>query len=240
MGIREKKRDLNPNMTFEEFESLANRQPNLKGSWIYKLAQAMFDNSLKHPYPKFKLDYTREFYFKTFKSAEKFVKRNKDNVYCSWIIQIACNVSSDYGCNGAEWLYDQNGELLDYTITQDIFGKPEDFTFFGRPKSRQRFKVGDIVEVIGNGHVQLVVLNHPIPDVKRCWEIYKRCQKREGMPYFLDCKDDCAVVIDGPNYFCHDHVGALQLMKPRFPIPEDILSDMLTWNERCKNEEEDE
>ena len=186
MGIREKKRDLNPNMTFEEFEVLANRQPNLKGNWIYRVTQAMFDNSLKHPYPKFELDYSRKCYFQTFPSAEKFVKKHTKDVYCSWIVQIRCGASFEYGRYGAEWLYDQNGELLDYTITQELFGKADDFTFFGRPKSRQRFKIGDIVEVVGDRCVRLAVLNHPIPDVKRCWRIYKNCQKRNDIPYFLD------------------------------------------------------
>ena len=240
MTIREKKRELNPNMTFEEFEALANRQPNLKGSWIYRVTQAIYKNNLKHPYPKFELDYSRECYFKTFQSAEKFIKKNTENVYCSWILQIPCGLYSEYDGYGASWLYDQNGELLDYTATHGIFEKAEDFSFFGRPKSRQRFKVGDIVEVVGPKHVRLAVLNHQIPDVKWCWRIYKNCQKRNDWPYFLDFSDDSAVVIDGPNYYCHDHVNALSLMKPRFPIPEDILADMQTWNERCKNEEESE
>ena len=240
MTIREKKRELNPNMTFEEFKALANRQPNLQGSWIYKVTQAIYKGDLKHPYPKFELDYSRECYFKTFRSAEKFVKKHTKDVYCSWIVQIRCGASFEYGRYGAEWLYGQNGELLDYTITQEFFGKAEDFTFFGRPQSRQRFKIGDIVEVVGDRRVRLAVLNHPIPDVEQCWSIYKNCQKRKDLPYFLDSSDDCAVVIDGPNYYCHDHVGALQLMKPRFPIPKDILEDMLTWNERCKSEDESE
>ena len=238
MSIRTKKSDLNPNLTFEEFEALANREPNLKGSWIYKVTQAIYHKDMKYPYPKFELDYPRECYFKTFQSAEKFVKKPKDNVYCSWITQIHCGKSSEYGKYGAGWLYDQNGELLDYTINQELFGKPEDFTFFGRPKSRQRFKVGYIVEVVSEKYVRLAVLNYQVPDVERCWKIYTKCRKRGDWPYFLDSSDDCAVVIEGPNYFCHDHVSPLQLLKPRYPIPEDILADMLTWNERCNDEEE--
>ena len=80
MTIREKKRTLNPDMTFEEFEALADRQPNLKGSWIYKVSQAIFYNNLKHPYPKFDLDYMRDYYFKTFQSAEKFVRKHTKDV----------------------------------------------------------------------------------------------------------------------------------------------------------------
>ena len=231
---------LSQNITFEEFEALANRKPNLKGSWVYMVTQPEFDKNLKHPYPMFELGYTKEIYFKTFQAAEKYIKKNTADVYCSWITQIPVGISSNYWGFGARWLYNQHGELIDYAITQGCFGKIEDQTFFGRPKSRQRFKVGDIVEVVGNKRVFLAVLNHPVPDVKRCWNIYNRCKNRDDFPYPLDYSDDCAVVIDGPNYFCHSHVEAIQLMKPRFPVPEDILSDMLTWNERCKNEEEDE
>lgn len=238
MSIKATKLDLNPNLTFEEFEALANREPNLKGSWIYRVTQATYHKDMKYPYPKFELDYPRECYFKTFQSAEKFVKKSQDDVYCSWITQIHCGNSSEYGKYGAEWLYTQNGELLDYTITQALFGKPEDFSFFGRPKSRQRFKVGDIVEVVSEKYVRLAVFNSQIPDVKCCWEIYRKCQNRGDWPYMLDSSDDCAVVIDGPSYYCHDHVSPLQLLKPRYPIPDDILADMLTWNERSKNEEE--
>ena len=81
MSIKATKLDLNPNLTFEEFEALANREPNLKGSWIYRVTQATYHKDMKYPYPKFELDYPRECYFKTFQSAEKFVKKPQDDVY---------------------------------------------------------------------------------------------------------------------------------------------------------------
>lgn len=230
---------LRPDLTFEEFEALANRQPNLKGSWLYKVTQAIFYNDLKYPYPKFELDYPRELYFKTFNAAEKYVKKNTKDVYCSWISQIPYGLAANYGGSGAEWLYDQHGELLDYTITWGQFGKAEDYTFFGRPKSRMRFKVGDIVEVVGDCKVRLAVFNVQIPDVKRCWKIYNKCyQNKDDLPYFMDFSDDTATVIDGPCYYYHDHVSPLQLMKPRFPIPKDILLDMQTWNSRSRDEDD--
>ncbi len=233
----EKKKDLNPNLPFEEFEALANRQPNLKGNWIYKVTQPIYDGSLKYPYPKFDFDYSKENYFSSFELAEKFVKKQRKDIYCSWITQLPCDTAAN-GEIGAEWLYDQNGELVDYSITQGFFGKAEDFAFFGRPKNRQRFKEGDIVEVVNRKGIRLAVLVNTIPDVERCWNIYKNCQEKDSIPYFLDFSDDSATVIDGPNYVYHDHVGALQLMKPRFPIPEDISKDILTWKERCAKESE--
>ena len=86
--------------------------------------------------------------------------------------------------------------------------------------------------------MHLAVLTREIPDVEWCWQRYTERDDDIGFFYHMDFSDDSAVVLDGPNYYCHDHVGALQLLKPRFPIPEDILAEMLTWNERCKNEDD--
>ncbi len=230
--------NLSPDLTFEEFQALANRKPNLQGDWLYKVTQALYHKDLKYPYPKFELDYPRECYFKTFHAAENYVKNNKEDVYCSWITQIAYGHATGYGGNGAEWLYDNNGDLLDYTITHGYLGKAEDDTFFGRPKSRQRFKVGDIVEVVTGKGVHLAVLNYQIPDVEWCWERYSKRDDEYGFFYHLDFSDDSAVVVDGPSYYYHDHVGALQLLKPRFPIPADIMAEMQTWNERSKIDED--
>lgn len=231
---------LRSDLTFDEFEALANREPNLQGDWLYRVTQAIVPNDLKCPYPKFELSHIREAYFKTFSEAEKFVKKNMADVYCSWITQMQYGVVPGYGGDGAEWLYDNNGTLLDYTVTYGFIGNIEDYTFFGRPKSRQRFKEGDIVEVITAHSVHLAVLNKQIPDVKWCWQRYIERDDEIGFFYHMDFSDDSAVVLDGPNYYCHDHVGALQLLKPRFPIPEDIFAEMMTWNKRSENEDDSE
>lgn len=230
---------LRQDLTFEEFEALANRTPKLQGDWLYRVTQAIVQNDLKYPYPKFKLSHVQEAYFRTFKEAENFVRKNTTDVYCSWITQMSYGAVPGYGGDGAEWLYDNNGELLDYTITHGLIGDVEDYTFFGRPKSRQRFKEGDIVEVITARSVHLAVLNRQIPDVEWCWQRYIE-RDEIGFFYPMDFSDDSAIVLDGPNYYCHDHVGALQLLKPRFPIPEVILADMMMWNERSENEDDSE
>lgn len=227
---------LRQDLTFEEFEALANRKPNLQGDWLYRVTQAILPNDLKYPYPKFELSHVHEAYFKTFYEAENFVKKNTTDVYCSWITQMLYGAVPGYGGDGAEWLYDNKGQLLDYTVTYGFVGNVEDYTFFGRPKTRQRFKEGDIVEVVTARSVHLAVLNLQIPDVEWCWQRYIKRDDEIGFFYHLDFSDDSAVVLDGPNYYCHDHIGALQLLKPRFPIPEDILEEMSTWNDRSKNE----
>lgn len=227
------------NLTFEEFKALASREPNLKGRWIYMLTRKMVNTEdMKHPYPRFELSHEETLYFRSLADAEKHMRSHTSNVYCNWVTQIPFGYKGVYGYSnqGAEWLYDSEGNLLDYNITQG-FGTATDTCFFGRPKSRQRFKVGDIVEVVDAKYVRLAVLKASVPSIRHCWQIYKRCKTSE-FPYHLDFSDDSAVVIDGPSYYLHDHVSSLQLLKPRYPIPDDIKAEMLTWNERCEKEME--
>ena len=117
---------LNPNLTFEEFNTLANRLPDLNGNWLYKVTQANMTKDLKYPYPMFELSHIQEAYFRTFHEAENFVKKNTADVYCSWITQMQYGVVPGYGGNGSEWLYDKNGELLDYTISYGLIGDVQD------------------------------------------------------------------------------------------------------------------
>lgn len=229
-----KKGELNQNMTFEEFKELANREPSIKGQWIYMLTRKMMNaEAMKNPYPRFELSHEELLYFRSLADAEKYMRSHTSNVYCNWVTQMPYGDKGTYSNHGAEWLYDSEGNLLDYTITRG-FGNSIDTHFFGRPAHRQRFKVGDIVEVVNAKYVRLAVLNHPVPSIKCCWQIYNK----DSEFYCLDFSDDSAVVIDGPSYYDHDHVSSLQLLKPRYPIPDDIKNEMLTWNERCKIEEE--
>lgn len=234
-----KRNRLSPNLTFEEFKALASREPNTKGDFLYEVNQAIYSGKMKNPYPRFELSYYSIAYFKTFEDAEKYVKENRENVYCSWISQIRYGQKCDYWNYLDRWLYDQNGELVDYTVAVTSDNDDDTPVFLGRSDECQRFKVGDIVEVIDGKYVSLAVLNYAIPSIEWCWRIYSKRYDEIGFFYPCDATDDSAVVIDGASYYEHEHVGALQLLKPRFPIPEDIKADMLTWNERCTEENDD-
>ena len=234
-----RRNELSSNLTFEEFKALAEREPSLKGRWIYMLTRKMMHaDVMKHPYPRFELSHEEILYFRSLADAEKYMRSHTSNVYCNWVKQMPFGDKGEnaYSNQGAEWLYGWDGHMLDYTITRG-FGTPTDTCFFGRPSYCQRFKVGDIVEVVDAKYVRLAVLNHPVPSVRRCWGTYNKFMSSR-FPYCLDLSDDSAVVIDGPSYYDHDHVSSLHLLEPRYPIPEDIKADMLTWNERCEKEEE--
>lgn len=238
--IDARNRGLSPDLTFDEFKKLACRKPDLNGDWIYMVTQSKLFNELKNPYPKFELSHNETRYFKSFHDAENYIKTHTEHVYCSRILQIPFGDKgvSGYSNHGAEWLYDQNGKLLDYTITKG-FGAATERLFFGRPESRQRFKAGDIVEVISGVDVRLAVLCDPVPSIEHCWVIYSnRDEETGGFFYILDFSDDSAIVVDGPSYYDHDHVSTLHLLEPRFPIPEDLKAEMLTWNQRCIDEDE--
>ena len=44
----------------------------------------------------------------------------------------------------------------------------------------------------------------------------------EVMPYEFDTSDDSYTVIDGPGYEYHEHVSAMQVFAPHYPVPTEI------------------
>ena len=230
------------NLTRQEFEKLACREPSTEGNWIYQLEQAFFDSEMKLIYPKFKLCYPEKRLFLSLEKAIEYLGNNSnEDLYCSWITQIP-EGKNEYK-HGARWFFDAEGNLLDYAVTYS-FGDDLNATFFGRPRSRQRFSKGDIVEVVYPEEVRLAVVGAEQLDVEYCWRIYERCQTQKNssesnedcIPYILDITDDSVTVLDGPSYVFHDHISPLHLQKPRFEIPEDIKVEMMTWLERAEKE----
>lgn len=226
------------NLTREDFEQLANRKPNLEGNYIYRLTRLFVDvESLKTPYPKFETDYEEVRLFTSFDDAFKYLQENKnEDVYCSWITQIP-EGAIEYE-RTAEWFFDKDGNLLDWSC-QKTHGDHDDidFCFFGRPAHRQRFKEGDIVEVVSGKEISLAVLCGNVADVDWCWDYYQRIKANRDLPYYgLDYTDESTCVIDGPSYSYHSHPSPLYLMKPRFPIPSDLEAEMRTWKERAEKE----
>lgn len=220
--------------SFEDFKRLANRQPNLEGNWVYRLRRVFYDYEMTNPYPKFNIVWDEGRLFLSFRDAVDFVnKQKKSDVYCNMLEQICVGKLIEPDNIGAAWLFDSQGNLLDYSTTCGLGHEIPDSGFFGRPEHRIHFKKGDIVEVIDNDSVQLAVLCGEVPSIEHCWDVYQRSLKREA-PYFLDYSDDTAVILDGPSYRYHDHVSPLRLMKPHFPIPEEIRNDLQTWVERAE------
>ena len=227
----------NDTLSFDEFKQRAYREPSFDGAWVYKLVRTFVDVDLKVHYPMFNVDYQEERLFLSYDDAVRFLRNDKrDDTYCSWIIQVPAGERENE--HGAVWLFDKDGIMIDYTTTYSFGDGPESH-FYGRPAHRQRFKKGDIVEVVSREHVKLAVLNSDVPDIEHCWKIYNRCQEDERLDYFLDYSDDTEVILDGPSFYYHEHVSPLDLMTPRFPIPENIKKEMETWVERTEKEEEE-
>ncbi len=213
---------ISDSLTFEQFKTLAERQPELAGEWLYRLTHYWMDKEAT--YPAFELS-TDIYYFPTHDRAESFIKDKLAGeelkncmTYCFKIEQIPFGDLQFR--TGAAWLYDQAGSLIDYTITTWEEDSSQS-RFFGRPANRARFKKGDIVEVFDGESVKLAIVAADGPCVEWFWMLYQRCIA-DGVDYYADASDDCYYLIDGPGYLHHSHVGPLAMMKPRFPLPDDI------------------
>lgn len=231
-------------LTYDDFVTLAGRKPNLNGNWIYRMSRKVISEITKDMYPQFDIYEEPTIWFLTFEDAEKRIKKlvNSDakngfgRTYCFQINQVPVGCPAE---NGASWLYDSSGRLIDYSITTWT-GDDLSVAFFGRPKERNRFKRGDIVEVMSGDEVKLSLLTENAPSVDWCWDVYQRCLNdgEESIPYFLDASDDCCYLIDGPGHEYHDHVSPLRIMKPRFHIPAEIESKMRGWLDALDRESE--
>lgn len=240
-----KNTEIRKDLTKQEFEFLANRKPNLDGNWLYKYENWQYDDEeIESLYPKFRVDSSCAYFFTSLDDAQahlqKLVEDNKKGEYsvCYYrhvITQIPIGKNAYH--SGATWLYDGDGTLVDYSIvTQE--GDIYDHHYFGRSNDRLRFKRGDIVEVMGHDNeVYLSLLIGDVPDVEWCWEYYQRLiRKDRWYGYALDTSDETCYLIDGPGEEWHSHVSPLDIMKPHFPIPEEIRKEMMGWLEAYTNQ----
>ena len=138
---REMKRKTPDEMSWEEFNAMAEREPSLGGNWIYRLEQRFVDSDIENPYPRFELDRTEKRLFTSFDDA---VHPDGD-LYNSLLTQVPVGVL-DFE-TGASWLFDKDGMLIDYSTTHShpLREVPQAF-FYGRPSNRHLFNEGDIVE----------------------------------------------------------------------------------------------
>lgn len=228
---------LRDNLTFEEFKTLAARKPDLEGKWVYRYEALRLVDESESSYPEFDLWITNSILFLSLDAAESYMRKliesdNKpDSFYCHTITQLP--VGAEESEHGARWLYGPQGNLVDYSISSWT-GDSEHYHFFGRPAERIRFKKGDIVEVWDDKGVRLMAMIAPEPSVESCWEIYQNCkefsiQENNKFYYCQDPSDDQCIVIDGPGYEYHRHVSPLQIMRPRFLIPDYLRKEMQSW-----------
>ena len=174
---------------------------------------------VRHPrrYPKYRADYASIAFCDTFEATEALMKDivrteryNMDDVYCFYIYERAMDVLFDRDEYTKCWLFDVKGEMIDKRLFPSYWSEKE---FDGRSEDEIRFKWGDLVELYDGDYVKLVFVLAP-PTGK---EHYK------GRDYKGDISDDSYIVIDGPGYQWHMHIDALQLFKPHYPIPKNIM-----------------
>lgn len=230
---------LKPGLTFEEFEHLAANIPKRRQKRIFKLiAGTLWHNSIDdriNMYPEYSYTMTTKGFFKTKEEAEKgfsecfeWSKRNSKIILFFKVFEMPLNRISFYGKEGnvnavREYLYDETGREIEHTVCSAV--KEDCDTkydiFMGKPKSHQRFKAGDIVEIIDHGKIKLAVVAHDPIDTEWCYGYYLRGYK-DNSYYNLDASDDQVAVIDGSGYATHRHVQLCNIMKPHFPVPEHI------------------
>lgn len=213
---------LRDNITKEEFFALANREPNLDGSWIYQLEMTELGDG-PHLYPRFKVGPTTTKDFSTIAQTEKYMREQSAQtpMYRSRITQIP--EGSDISERGAQWLYDSNGTLIDCTTIQKA-GSAEETHFFGRPFENQRLGPGDVVELLDGDTVSLAIVFFPIRPPEDCWAKYKI----EGSDYDLGYRSDAHTIVT-------DHTGKIEhalitaLMPPRYEITPKLADKMAKW-----------
>lgn len=212
------------NLTFEQFKALADRQPSLEGSWVYRLTHSTLWGD--YEYPEFRI-HNIGYLFLSLEEAKKYmverlVPENEQYENYRFLIE-QVPIGDAENLIGAAWVYDKDGSLVE-TSTTISYGIFPESSFFGRSRERIRFHEGDIVEVVDGDNVHLAIVGAEGPTVEWFWGLYGRSmieRNKYGKGYYgADYSDDCYYVIDAPG--CHAHQHVTTLMKPSLPIPQDI------------------
>lgn len=220
-------------MAYEDFVNLAKQRPNLEGKWLYRYIAYIVDSDITKPYPQFGIEESKRVLFTSHSEAESYMIRfiqeesmqsDDDSgyeFYCHRIVQIPIGKSESQ--EGASWLYDSYGNLLDYQ---------NNLTYYGRTPERLRFHEGDIVEVVDRNVVRLAVVSYPSLTVDDCWQRYEEYTAGEYDDYVADPLDDSCIVFYGPGRDDFDHVVSVNIMKPHFFVTDELKNRMRKWQEK--------
>lgn len=233
-------------ITFEEFENYARNVPRRDYITFFCLVEIDVTTDREERevmYPEFDIFRSIKGIFSDKEQAERGIQECiktavecNTEIYCFKVYEVPLNHVTSIGTGNffrsvREYLYDEKGNLLDYTtcssLDEDIF--TEYGSFLGKPAESMRFKKGDLVEVIEQDKVRLAVVYHDPTDTIWCYDLYKRLKNKDDLPYFLDASDYQVAVIDGPSYGTHSHEQLVDIMKPRYPIPEEMRREYETF-----------
>lgn len=176
----------------------------------------------RYDYQPFETEITFVSFHERRDEAEAAIRRVLDewratcDFYCFYIRQVpyghCCPYPGRryYGIDSyAAWLYDPEGNMIDERpYPTYAFG----CHFSGRPASKLRFHVGDVVE--SEGELGIVV---SVP--------------REHYDRMLDESDDCYCIISLEQDFDepavnHSHPECISVMPPRFPISPEVMQQI--------------
>ena len=242
-------------LTFEDFEDYARNVPRRDYKTVFCLVEidVTTDREEKEViYPEFDIFRSIKGIFSDKEQAERGIQECIKNavdwnteIYCFKVYEVPLNHVTYIGTGKffrsiREYLYDEKRNLLDFTtcstLDEDIF--TEYGSFLGKPAEQTRFKKGDLVEVIEQDKVRLAVVNHDPVDTNWCYDLYTRLKTKDRGPYFLDASDYQVAVLDSPSYATHSHEQLVNLMKPRYPIPEEMRREYESFITKCEENSE--
>lgn len=227
-------------LTFEEFMELAKNIPKRPGKTIFCLEEIdIRDDIDKIQYPEFHIERDIMGLFESREMAEGGITScisNADeesrNIYGFKIYELPLDRITNlrnFSCLKSirEYLYDSNGKELDHSICssleEDVF--EEYGSYLGKPESELRFKKGDMEEIIGSETVSLGIVSMDPVGIRWYYDLYQRLRKDGIWSYSSDYSDDQVPVVDGPDYGNHSHVLFCNMMKPRFPVSEELRNN---------------
>lgn len=235
---------LRKDLTYEEFFNMANLRPEPDGNWLYRYTGYMVNAEIPVPYPAYIIRKCQSVLFLSYTDAESFMKdavkeivssddESELEYYCHRIIQIP--IGKEESNEGASWLFDSYGELLDCQLSSGT-NVSESLYYFGLSPECQRFKKGDIVEVIHNDTVKLAVVKLPSMTTDECWQRYKDYVSGEIPDYYPERSDGSCIVRYSAGKDDIDYISPTNIMKPHFFVNEGKKAEMRRWLEMDADE----
>lgn len=233
-------------MTFEEFKALAANPPCRDEDTIFEVTEYDVESLPEHHrnhYPKFSVRESRIGFARTVAEGEALINEAieqaaecQTEIYSFHLKEFPMGEIISGWLGVSCRLYDSKGKCFDRTYCSDLdrdhgtkFGQ-----FRGRVADGQRFKAGDIVEVLDGDEVKLAIAVGSVITPEWCWErreaiktderFIKTVDRRELTEdevdrfYVWDSSDDQITVIDGPDYSWHEHISPMFIMPLRYPL----------------------
>lgn len=203
---------------------------------IYELLQIRIEG---HRYPRRRIRRQRLGFFDTKEHAEeamlstvefqkKVCKKRGENYYndCFGFFlleQFVHNRESSFYRNERPqkcFSFNADGELNDF-VALDEMG-----LYRGRKIEDIRFKIGDIVEVVGGDYADLVIVGALPLTTDKYSQLEDDPEECEHPSRYLDAQDDCYLVYTLGEVGSHIHPVCYSVFPPTHPVPERIAAQL--------------